>query len=343
MTAPFGGRGREVDWRWQIKRVFFFFFSIMTLGIGGLMIIEGWPFLDALYMTVTTLSTVGYREVHPLSTKGVVFITIFIILGVGTFLYLITTTAEFMIAGHLTGALERRSMKKRIETLSDHYIICGFGRVGQQVALEIEREGVPFVVIDNNPESIKECASKGYLYVEGSASNDDVLLEAGLMRAKGLITATNSDEENVYIVLSAKSLRSDIFVVARANLEGAEHKLRRAGADRVVSPYSIGGRRLASLLLRPSVVEFLDVVMHSRELEMMIEEVVVGEKAGIAGKSLDEARIKGLTGATILAIRKKDGKGMVINPPSGMVIKAGDLLLALGTREQLNRLKEIAL
>ena len=336
-------RGREADWRWQIKRVVLFLFLTMVFGTAGLMVIEGWPLLDALYMTVTTLSTVGYREVHPLSTRGMVFIIVFIIVGVGTFLYLITTTAEFIIAGHLTGALERRSMKRRIEALSDHYIICGFGRVGQQVALELEKEGVPFVVIDSNPGSIKECISKGYLYIEGSASSDEVLLEAGLMRAKGLITATNSDEENVYIVLSAKSLRSEIFVVARANLEGSEHKLRRAGADRVVSPYSIGGRRLASLLLRPSVVEFLDVVVHSKELEMMIEEVVVGEGASIAGRSLDEARIKGLTGATVLAIKKREEGGMVINPPSDTVIEKGDLLIALGTRDQLNRLKEVAL
>ncbi len=334
---------REVDWGWRLRRIILLLLSIMTLGTAGLMIIEGWPFLDALYMTVTTLSTVGYREVHPLSQKGMVFVTIFIIIGVGVFLYIITTIAEYMIAGHLTGALERRNMKKRIDALSGHYIVCGFGRVGQQITLELEKEGVPFVVIDNDPESIKECASKGYLYVEGSASNDDVLLEAGLMRARGLITATNSDEENVYIVLSAKSLRGDIFVVARANLEGAEHKLRRAGADRVVSPYSIGGRRLASLLLRPTVVDFLDVVMHSRELEMMIEEVVVGKGASIAEKSLDEAKIKGLTGATILAIKKREEERMIINPSSDTVIRAGDLLLALGTREQLKKLKEIAL
>lgn len=230
-------------------------------------------------------------------------------------------------------------MKKEIDSLKNHYIICGFGRVGQQVASELKREGVPFVIVDNNPESVKRCAEEGYLYVQGDASDDDVLKEAGVERVKGLVTATDSDADNVYVTLSAKNLKNDIFVVARANTDSSEQKLYKAGADRVISPYGIGGRRLASLLLRPTVVEFLDVVMHSTEIELIMEEVVVHKKSPFAGATMADARVKCMTGANILAIKKKGDSKVIANPSPGVVIESGDRLVVFGTREQLKDLE----
>ena len=260
-----------MDWEKHFKWIVFLLFSIMAVGVIGLMFIEGWSFLDALYMTVITMSTVGFKEIHPLTTEGKVFIIILIVLGVGSFFYIVTVTAEYIISGHLKGVIGRKRMKKEIDALNNHYIICGFGRVGEQVAGVLNSERKPLVIVDNNPDALQQCNSLGYLFVEGDASNDEVLKEAGIFKAKGLVSAIDSDADNVYVTLSAKGIRDDIFVVARANLEGAEHKLRKAGANRVISPYSIGGRRLASLLLRPAVVEFMDVVMHNAEIELFME------------------------------------------------------------------------
>lgn len=328
-----------MDWEKQILKIAGLLVTTITFGVAGLMIIEGWPFLDALYMTIITMSTVGYREVHPLSSAGMLFIIVLIIMGVGSFLYIITSLSEYVVAGHLFGALGRRKMKKAIESLIGHYIICGFGRVGQQVAAELKREGVPFVVVDNNSESIKACVAAGYLYIQGDASNDEVLKDAGIERVKGLVTATDSDADNVYVTLSAKNLKEDIFVVARANTEGSEQKLVKAGADRVISPYGLGGRRLASLLLRPTVVEFLDVVMHSTEIELIMEEVIVHKKSPFVGAPMSHARSRCMTGANILAIKKKNEKKMIANPSPDIVVEAGDRLVVFGTREQLKELE----
>ncbi|MEK6726492.1 MAG: potassium channel protein [Deltaproteobacteria bacterium] len=328
-----------MDWEKQIIKIVLLLVSIITFGVAGLMFLEGWSFLDSLYMTVITMSTVGYREVHPLSLSGMVFVITLIVLGVGSFLYIITSLAEYVVAGHLVGALGRRRMKKEIDSLNNHYIICGFGRVGQQVAAELKREGVPCVIIDSDQNSIDRCISEGYLYIQGDASNDEVLKKAGIERVKGLVTATDSDADNVYVTLSAKNLRDDIFVVARANTEGSEHKLHKAGADRVLSPYSIGGRRLASLLLRPTVVEFLDVVMHSTEIELIMEEVLVHKNSQFVSAPMADARTRCMTGANILAIKKKGEKKMIATPSPDIIIEAGDRLVVFGTREQLKELE----
>lgn len=313
--------------------------SILAIGVAGLMTIEGWPLLDSLYMSVITLSTVGYREIHPLSTAGTVFIIAFIIIGVGSFLYLLSSSAEYIIEGHLRGALGRKKMKKKIGELKGHYIICGFGRVGQLVAEELKKDGAGFVVIDIRPEAMAKCNELGYLYVEGSASRDEVLKEAGIMSAKGLVSAIDSDAENVYVTLSAKTLRSDIYVVARASSEEAEFKLLKARADRVLSPYTIGGKRLASLLMRPNVVEFLDVVMHANEHKLLMEEIEVRHSSALAGLTVTQAKHRCISGANILAIKKK-GEGRVIPSPDGRtVIATGDLLITLGTREQLSEIE----
>ncbi len=306
------------------------------------MAVEGWTFSDALYMTILTISTVGYAEVHPLHPAGRIFVVVLIILGVTTFLYIITSITEFVVSGEFSGALGRNRMKRRIDALKEHYIVCGFGRVGMQVALELEREKVPFVVIDCNADSLTECVNHGWICVEGDASNDTVLEEAGIKRAKGLVTATDTDADNVYIVLSAKGLNEKLFVVGRANLEKSEYKLVKAGADRVLSPYSMGGRRLASLLLRPTVVEFLDVVMHSKEIELLMEEVIIDDRSPFVGKSMHDVRRTCATGANILALKKKNNRLMIINPTPDTVVDCGDRFVALGTKEQLNELEGLS-
>ncbi len=330
------------NWLRQAGKIALLFFAVMAAGVIGFMAIEGWGLLDALFMTVVTVSTVGYSEVHPLSTGGMVFAIVLIFFGVGTFLYAIMNIAEFVISGAWTGTLGRRKMKKTIDAMNNHYILCGFGRVGQQVAVEFGRERVPFVVVDNNAEAIEACIASGCLFIEGDASNDKVLKEAGIQRAKGLITATDADADNVYITLSAKGLNSDLFVVARANMEKSEYKLLKAGADRVLSPYSLGGRRLASLLLRPTVVEFLDVVMHSEDIELFMEEVEVGEKSSFVGSTMMDVRKSYAAGANILALKKRGEKRMTATPGPKTVIGAGDMFVALGTRAQLKELEGLS-
>ena len=329
-------------WERQLKKIPLLLIGAVAFGVIGYMLIEGWSFIDALYMTITTISTVGYDEVKELTPLGRLFTIALIILGVGVFFFIITIIGEYIIAGHLVGAIGRRKMKQKIDAYKDHYIICGFGRVGMQVALELEHEDVPFVIIDNNPESIKRCEQKGYAYIEGDASDDTVLRDAGIDMAKGLVTATDSDADNVYVTLSSKSIKEELLVVARATTAEAGHKLLKAGADRVISPYSIGGKRLASLLLRPTVVEFLDVVMHDIEEELLMEDVFVHEKSRFVGNSIVEAREQCAAGANILAVKKKGAKRMLANPPADTLIETGDHLVALGTKEQLKELERFS-
>ena len=325
----------------HIIKVILVFLVIMAFGVAGLMIIEGWPFLDALYMVGITLSTIGYREVHELSTPGTIFLIGFIILGVGSFLYVVSTTAEFIVEGHLKGVLGRKKMTKKIHELNGHYIICGFGRVGQRVAQELKKDGAEFVVIDVNRDAINACVQLGYLYIDGSASNDDVLKEAGIMTAKGLVSAIDSDAENVYVTLSAKTLRSDLYVVARASCDEAEYKLLKAHADRVLSPYTIGGRRLASLLMRPNVVEFLDVVMHAGQERLLMEEITVLGESTLSGLTIGDVKSRCPGGVNILAIKKNGDPKVTASPAGKTVISTGDMLITLGTREQLKELEEM--
>lgn len=325
------------------KQIFYIFITmavIMAFGVTGFMTIEGWSFLDSLYMSVITVSTVGYREVHPPSQAGMIFTIIFIIVGVGTFLYVITSTAEIIIAGHLKGEIGRNRMKKKINELKNHYIVCGFGRVGQLVAKELARSNAHFVVIDINADYIARCVEKGFLCILGSASDDEILKEAGIMRARGLVSAIDSDAENVYVTLSAKNLNSGIHVVARASSDEAGFKLLKARADRVLSPYSHGGKRLANLLLRPNVVEFLDVVMHSDEAQFCMEEIEVRAGSRLVGLSIGEMRHKCTAGANVLAVKKSGEHNKVIaSPDAAMLIESGDMLITLGTREQLKQIE----
>lgn len=322
-------------------KVFLIFIFMILLGVSGYIVIEGWSFIDALFMTVITISTVGYREVRPLSLHGEVFTIFFILVGVGSFFYIITTLAEYILSGHLKGNLEKKRMKNQIAKLRNHYIICGFGRVGQEVAKELKREGVNFVVIDNQPAAIQRCEQIGYLYIEGTASDDQSLIDAGAMNAAGLVPATDSDAENVYITLSVKNMRKDLYVVARASTQEAGQKLLKASADRVISPYSIGGKRIAGTLLRPNVVEFIDFVLHNGELDFFLEEIEVKERSHFQGMTIGEARARNRTSANILAIKKKKENRLIAGPEPQVPIEEGDLLIILGTKGQLKEMERL--
>lgn len=306
---------------------------VLTSGILGYTVIEKWSPLDAFYMTIITISTVGFTEIAPLSQGGKIF-TIFLILGgVGTVGYTIGTAVEFMVEGHLSGLVERRRIGKVLEKLKSHYIICGFGRVGQQIAKEFKITNSPFIIIDNNPEAIERCRENEYLYIEGDAANDDVLKKANIKEARGLITAVDSDADNVYVTLSAKGLRPDLFVVARANLDGSDEKLKKAGADRVISPYSIGGRRMAHLMMKPLVSDYLDIITKAENIEFRLEEAVIEKTSSIKNKTIKEADIHDKSGVLVLAIKKDDS--LLTNPQTTEIINEGDKLVAIGTSDQL--------
>ena len=309
----------------------------MAIGTLGFMLIEGWGVLDALYMTVTTMATVGFGEIHPLSQTGRAFTIGLIILGVGGALYLLTSMMQFVFEGHLGRNLERRRMDRRIEQLREHFILCGLGRVGRQVAQDFKESGIPFVVVDSSQQAIDNVVSLGYLWVRGDATDDDTLRRAGIERARGLVTCVQSDADNIFVTLSARALRADLFIVARGNNDDAAPKLRRAGADRVVSPYSIGGRQMAMLATRPAAVEFVDRVLGGAGIDLLLEDVTVRPGSSLVGKSVRDVGQSIAPGVTILAIRRQ--LQLMTQPEASVCINVGDDLVAIGSSAQLHALE----
>jgi voltage-gated potassium channel len=312
--------------------------AIVVIGVIGYMVIEGWSFLDAIYMTITTITTVGFREVHPLSSAGRIFSIILIIGGVGGALYVLTTLMGYILEGQFGITMGRRRMKNRIAKLKDHFILCGYGRVGQEIAKVFSEDGAPFVIIANNEEHIAKAEKDGYLYIFGDATSDEVLKEAGIERAHGLVAAVGSDTDNTFITLSAREVHPDLFIEARSSGSEAESKLRRAGADRIISPHAIGGRRMAMLALRPAVVDFIDTVTYGRGRELELENVDVASDSPLIGRNMAQARSQ--DGITVLAMRKKGGK-LLANPPGEEIIEEGDRLIVIGTKKRLAALESI--
>src|SRR5919199_3462906 len=314
---------------------------ITTVGVLGYMLLEGWSFIDALYMTVITLTTVGYKEVHELDTTGQLWTMLLLITGVGTLFYAAVSSVELAVEGAVRGYFERRRMRAEINKLNGHYILCGVGRVGRQVAREFVLDRVPFVVVDNNPQQVEECLAEGYLAMLGEASEDAVLEEAGVRRAKGLVAAVNSDADNVFVTLSARKMNPNLYIVARTSSDEAAAKLEIAGADRTLSPYAVGGRRLAALATQPLIVDFLDVVTRGRKgIEFRLEEFSVPGESFIANRTIGELKIGDKTGAIILAILSKEGK-FDTTPSAQDIIRPGDTLIVLGTHEQVARLEAL--
>jgi len=313
--------------------------AILLLGSLGFVWLEGWSFFDSLYMTVTTLTTVGYGEVHPLSPLGKAYNMALILAGMGVLFYIITSLARVVVEGEIAAALGKRKLLKQIKKLSGHYIICGFGRIGETIARQLKQRGVPLVVIDINPEVVARIEEAGYYFVAGDATKEEVLLEAGLERARGLVAVVHSDASNVYIVLTARSLNPNLFIVARGEEAGSEKKLLRAGADRVESPYEMGGRRMAHTILRPTVVTFMELAMHEG-VDWSMEEIRVGETSSMIGQHLKDSGIRQKYDLIVVAIKRADGE-MLFNPTPETLIQAGDTLILLGMRKELEALEEV--
>ncbi len=310
---------------------------IIALGVVGYYLIEGWPFVDALYMTIISISTVGFAEVHPLSSAGKMFTLVLIVLGVGGATYTLTALGQYLLERQFGTPLWRRRMEDRIARLKEHFILCGYGRVGREVARILSNEGADFVVIDREQEVIAKAEEESCLHVHGDAASDDVLRAAGIERARGLVAALGSDIDNTYVVLSARSLRPDLFIVARASAEDSESKLKRAGADRIILPELIGGRRMAMIALRPAVVDFIDTVMTSRGRELILHEVEIGRESPLLGLNLAEGN-RYFAGARVMAIKKRQAD-LVVNPGAQTVLERGDRMIVLGTTEQLTQLE----
>jgi len=320
----------------RLFRIIYVFTAVIVVGAGGYMIIEGWSFLDALYMTVITITTVGYAEVHPLSTGGQIFSIFLIVGGVGSALYALAGIIQYIMEGNIRTTWWRRHMKNKIAKLKNHFILCGYGKVGREIARIFNQEGVPFVVIDKNEDSIADVEKGGYLYLLADATDDEVLKEAGITRARGLVVAVGSDVDGTYITLSAHALRPDLFIEARASSSEAGAKLKKAGADRIIFPHSIGAQRMAMLALRPAVVDFIDTVVRRHGREFQMENIAVGNDSPLTGLTVEETRQ--CSKANILAISRESGK-LLANPSGEETIEAGDQLITMGTKEQLASLE----
>jgi voltage-gated potassium channel len=310
--------------------------AAMAVGTAGYMVIEGWRFIDALYMTVITLTTVGFREVLPLNDAGQVWTMILAVAGVGLIFGSVGIVAEYLVVEATSGRREARQMADAVNKLSNHYILCGYGRVGLTVARELVHSGLKVVVIDILPDSLARARREGFLEVEGDATEEATLRAAGIERARGLITTIDSDAHNVYVILSARALNPNLFVVARANTADSEARLMQAGANRVVSPYTMAGHRLAELATRPRVVDFIDAALSHGELSFSMEEVEV-----IAGDpTLDRATVASLrdTGVFVLAIVTGE-RSYEPNPPADRVLRAGETLVVSGSVPRLRELR----
>jgi voltage-gated potassium channel len=295
--------------------------------------------LQAFYRSTITLSLTGI-DTKPQGTGGLVTTILLVLAGMAIYGYLASAIVELIAHGVLTGAMAERRRRRMIERINDHYIICGFGRVGRQVAEEFRHAGVPFVVLDFNAEVIEIARQQDVPYVDGSGTNDDDLAAVGLERARGLIASSDSDVDNLYITVSARAERPDLMIVARASTEDAAQKMRRAGADRVVQPYSAAGQEIAKLMLKPQVAAFLDIVSTHGGPDLRFEEIEIPESSPLAGQTIREARVRRETGALIVALRKADGT-FDTTPEAEAVLGSGDVLIAVGTADELSKLEEL--
>ncbi|MEH2192186.1 MAG: potassium channel protein [Nostoc sp.] len=315
--------------------------GVFVIGTLWYWLVEGWSWEDAAYMTVITLATVGYGEIHPLGSRGRLFTIALILLGVVNIGYIVNRFTEAIIQGYFQEGIRLQQQRRLMESLTEHYIICGFSRTGRQIAKEFRAEDVSFVVIDSEMESVQRAQMEGYTAYQGDATLDDTLLKVGIERAMCIVAALPSDAENLYIVLSAKTLNSGIRAIARASTEEALQKLRRGGADEVISPYITGGKRMAAAALRPQVLDFVDGILTGADRQLYMEEFLLDPAfCPFVGQSLQKARLRSQSGALVLAIRRVDGT-LIGGPTGDTVLMSGDRLIGMGTAEQLRSLNQI--
>ena len=313
--------------------------AVLAGGTAGYMVIEGWNAWDAFYMTVTTVATVGFREVHPLSFGGQVFTVVLIVCGVGTAFYTVTLLATIIVEGGLHQRFATRRAGRMLEQITNHFILCGYGRIGSIVAHELHQQGVPLAVVERDPDRVRQVVEKGWLALEADASREEVLAKAGIHRARGLIAAVGTDAENVFTVLTARVMRPDLFIIARVESDDAEHKLRRAGADRVISPYHIGATHMAQTALRPAVVDFVQLATSSERLDLSMEQVRIRNDSALANQSIVDAGIRQRFGVIVVGI-KRTGGAMEFNPPPEAIMRPGDELVVLGRTESVKALEK---
>jgi len=316
-------------------------FVLMLLGDTiGYMIIEGWSFTDAVYMTVITLSTVGYGEVQRLSPTGRIFTIVVIILGVGFVFYLAGSIIQFMVEGRIREILGRRKLEKKIRGQKGHYIICGYGRVGSSICEALGSKPIGIVVIERDPARVAKLNERNILHVAGEATDEENLIRANVQQARGLIAALKTDSDNVYVILSARQLNSDLFIMARSGEERSERKLIAAGADKVVCPYSMGAHRMAQTILRPTVTDFLELTLMDTTRDIQMEEMPVYPSSKLIDVALQDSGIRKELDLIIVAVKKAQGN-MLFNPSSQTRLEAGDTVIAIGEKQNLERLETL--
>ncbi|UCH08346.1 MAG: potassium channel protein [Deltaproteobacteria bacterium] len=315
------------------------FLVLVVLGILGYMSIEGWDLLDSIYMTIITLSTVGYGEVREIGPGGRIFTVFLIVFGLFIITYLVGLVAEALVAVEIRAVLGRRKVGKKIKSLKDHYIICGYGRIGRIICNGLISKSIPLIVIEKDESVREQLELDNLLYMDGDATDEDILIEAGIEMAKGLVSVVSSDAENVYISLTARGLNPRLYIVSRAEDEISERKLLRAGADKVVLPYMLGGRRMVQAIIRPTVSDFLESAVHDESFELDIEEITAGEGSTLIDRSLIDSGIRQEMDIIIIGIKQEDNT-MIFNPSSQTKIHRGDTLIAMGRNKDLERLRK---
>ena len=330
----------------QVRLALLVFLLLVCVAVFYYAEIQGWPLLDALFMVAITISTVGYGEVHPLTPNGQLFTLFFLAASVVIVAWAMRAGGELVVQASVSGAWARRRLLKMLNHMSNHHIICGHGRMGREIARELQAQAQPFVVIESSGDG-HGAHQPDILYVHGDATEDAVLIEAGVERAKGLVAVTSTDEDNVFITLSARALNPDLFIVARCDSTEAEGKLLRAGADRVVSPYVIGGQRMAHALLRPALTDFIEEVglmgtaTDEGESKLHMCDITIAPDCHLSGRSLHHSDIHERCGAVIVGVRKRDGR-LHLGAPKHVDIAEGDVIIAVGTKDQVAELQSLA-
>lgn len=311
---------------------------VVITGILGYRVLEGYTWLEAFYMTIITISTVGFREIRPLSPAGMIFTIGLLFAGLGVVLYTAGTVTAKIVEGEFQQFFGRKRMEKRIGTLANHYLVCGYGRIGEVICRELASKPAPFVVIERKEERVRRVEEAGFLYLKGDATDEKVLLSAGVMKAKGLFATLPVDAENLFVILTAKDLNPSVFLVARAETERSERTLAHAGADKVISPYAIGGHRMAQAALRPAVVDIIELATHYKSLQLQLEEIVVPLGSPCEGATLRDSGLWQEKGVIVVAIKRASGD-MIFDPSIDERITAGDRLVALGEVVRLRGLE----